>query len=242
MSDESSAPVPRSRTRAGRRNNSGLVDWLREIAIILISALLLSWFVKTLLLQAFFVPSDSMNDTLVLHDRFLVNKLVPDVFDLHRGDIVVFEDPGGWLNPALLPPSSDDPVSEGLRFVGLLPDDSGHLVKRLIGLPGDHVACAGPGSPLTVNGVAVDETLYLKPGAQPSEIAFDVVVPADHVWVMGDNRQQSADSRYHQGESSGGAVSVDQVVGVAFVTVWPLDRFSWHTNPESVFAGVPDPS
>ncbi|MCL2454374.1 MAG: signal peptidase I [Micrococcales bacterium] len=240
---EDAVPAPsrgQSRRRQQKRQASGPLAWLREIAIILVSALVLSWVVKTLLIQAFFIPSESMADTLILDDRILVSKLTPRVLDLSRGDIVVFSDPGGWLVGAEQP--RPGPVGTVLQTVGLMPADSDHLVKRIIGMPGDHVACAGPGEPVTVNGVAIDESRYLKPGSSPSEMAFDVVVPAGHLWVMGDNRQHSSDSRYNQSKPGGGAVPISDVVGVVFVTVWPLDRISTHRNPGSVFADVPRPS
>jgi len=215
---------------------------VRETAIILVSALVLSLIVKTFLVQAFFIPSQSMRETLVENDRILVSKLTPGPFDLKRGDIVVFKDPGGWLTPGVEVPRSAfaEAVNEGLTFIGLLPQDAGeHLVKRVIGLPGDHVASEGAGRPVTVNGVPIDEP-YLAPGSQPSEKAFDVVVPENSLWVMGDNRQQSADSRYNQGRAGGGSVPIDNVVGVAFVTVWPLDRLTLLRNPSETFANVPD--
>ena len=217
-------------------------SWLRETAIILVSALVLSLVVKTFLVQAFFIPSQSMRETLVENDRILVSKLTPGPFELRRGDIVVFKDPGGWLTPQAQPQRT--PLAEGLNealtFVGLLPKDAGeHLVKRVIGLPGDRVACAGPGQPVTVNGEPLDET-YLAPGAQPSEQEFDVVVPEGSLWVMGDNRQQSADSLANMGRPGGGSVPVANVVGVAFVSVWPVDRMSVLSNPSEVFADVPD--
>ncbi|SFK34783.1 signal peptidase I [Cellulomonas sp. KH9] len=238
-------PVVGSRRRnrdTVRRRPGTAWSWLRETAIILVSALVLSLVVKTFLVQAFFIPSQSMQDTLVVNDRILVSKLTPGPFDIKRGDVVVFKDPGGWLNPQIQEPRSPlaEAVTEGLTFVGLLPQDAGeHLVKRVIGLPGDHVACAGPGQPVTVNGVPIDEE-YLAPGSQPSERAFDVVVPPDSLWVMGDNRQHSADSRYNTGSPGGGSVPVDNVVGTAFVTVWPLDRFTLLQNPSATFADVPD--
>ncbi|UZN04834.1 signal peptidase I [Cellulomonas sp. S1-8] len=227
---------------AVRRRPSTAWSWVRETGIILVSALVLSLVVKTFLVQAFFIPSQSMRETLVENDRILVTKLTPGPFDLRRGDVAVFKDPGGWLTPEIVEPRSPfaQAVNDGLTFIGLLPQDAGeHLVKRVIGLPGDHVVCAGPGQPITVNGVALDEP-YLAPGSQPSERAFDVVVPAGSLWVMGDNRQHSADSRYNQGRAGGGSVPVANVVGVAFVTVWPVDRFTTLRNPTETFANVPD--
>ncbi|MGN8246731.1 signal peptidase I [Cellulomonas soli] len=232
--------VPEHRHAARRRQSTGLA-WARETVIILGSALVLSLLVKTFLVQAFFIPSSSMHDTLVEDDRILVSKLTPGPFDLHRGDVVVFKDPGGWLEPTTPPDRGPvgEAVNDALTWVGLLPQDAGsHLVKRVIGLPGDHVACAGAGSPVTVNGVAIEET-YLAEGAIPSEVAFDKVVPEGFLWVMGDNRQHSADSRFNTGNPGGGFVPVDNVVGVAFVTVWPLSRAAVLKNPGEVFADVP---
>ncbi|MFI2752766.1 signal peptidase I [Cellulomonas sp. P22] len=228
-----------------RRRSAGAA-WLRETAIILVSAFVLSFLVKTFLVQAFFIPSESMEDTLVRGDRVLVSKLTPGPFDLHRGDIVVFKDPGSWLGSTADQDQSalGEVLSDALTWVGLLPQDAGqHLIKRLIGLPGDRVACEGAGSPLTVNGVAIDEP-YLAEGATPCDAdrPFDTVVPAGHVWVMGDNRQDSADSRWHMGDPGGGAVPMDNIVGLTFVKVWPLDRAGALRNPSDTFAEVPDPS
>lgn len=218
-----------------------VASFVRETLIILGSAVLLSWIVKTFLAQAFFIPSASMHDTLLEGDRVLVSKLAPGPFDLHRGDIVVFADPGGWLDQQAVPETNV--AQDALIAIGLMPQQSeDHLIKRVIGLPGDRVASAGDGSPLTVNGEPVDESLYLAPGASPSEIAFDVTVPDDALWVMGDNRQHSADSRWHLGDAGGGAVPVDDVVGTAFVTLWPVDRIGLLRNPGDVFADVPDAS
>jgi signal peptidase I len=232
------------RHAAPRRRSSGPMAFLRETAIILVCALALSWVVKTFFVQAFFIPSPSMHDTLIEHDRILVNKLAPGPFDLHRGDIVVFKDPGGWLEGETDAPVSRSRsiVNDVLTFVGLYPQDAGqHLVKRIIGMPGDHVACAGPGEPVTVNGVALDEP-YIAPGSEPSEQKFDITVPASSIWVMGDNRQHSWDSRFHQGNPGGGSVPISNVVGVAFVTVWPIERAGLLHNPAKTFADVPAPT
>lgn len=235
-------PVPTPATRrAARRPRNPVLGFLREVAIILVSAIVLSWVVKTFLAQAFFIPSASMHDTLLEGDRVLVSKLAPGPLDVHRGDIVVFADPGGWLTDQ--EQADTNAFQDALIAIGLAPQQSeDHLIKRVIGLPGDHVSSAGDGTPLEVNGVAIDETLYLAPGANPSEIAFDVTVPENSLWVMGDNRQHSADSRWHMGDPGGGAIPMDDVVGTAFVKLWPLDRLGLLRNPGDVFADVPDPS
>ncbi|CAM5793027.1 Signal peptidase I OS=Cellulomonas persica OX=76861 GN=CPE01_00280 PE=3 SV=1 [Cellulomonas persica] len=243
------APATRSQRRDAerggrRRRRSAGGSILRETAIILVSALVLSWLIKTLLVQAFFIPSSSMHDTLVEDDRIMVSKLTPGPFDLERGDIIVFKDPGGWLEGQKPVEATGwrGAMNDLFTFVGLYPQDAGeHLVKRVIGLPGDRVACAGPGEPVTVNGVELDEP-YLAAGAIPSQMAFDVTVPPDSLWVMGDNRQRSSDSRLHQGDPGGGAIPMDNVVGKAFVLVWPIDRATVLHNPGDTFKDVPDPS
>ena len=240
-SGDEPVPTPASRGNGPRRPRNPVLGFLREVGIILLSAIALSLIVKTFLAQAFFIPSASMHDTLLEGDRVLVSKLVPGPLDVHRGDIVVFADPGGWLPPGEV--ADTNIVQKALITIGLMPQQSeDHLIKRVIGLPGDHVYSAGDGSPLQVNGEPIDETSYLAPGSSPSEIAFDITVPADSLWVMGDNRQSSADSRYHMGEAGGGSIPMSDVVGTAFVKLWPLDRIGLLRNPGDVFADVPDPS
>jgi signal peptidase I len=217
---------------------------LREAAIIVVSALVLSWLIKTFLVQAFFIPSSSMEDTLQVGDRVMVSRLVPDLLDVNRGDIVVFKDPGGWLEPYQEP--DNGPVGNALRdaatFVGLLPQDTGeHLIKRVVGTPGDVVECCDAEGRITINGVAVDETEYLAAGAQPSQTEFSVTVPDGMLFVLGDNRQHSKDSRYNTGNPGGGFVPMDNVVGNAFVIVWPFGDARLLRNPGEVFAGVPAP-
>jgi signal peptidase I len=220
---------------------------IKEFAIVVGMALVLSFIVKTWLLQAFYIPSGSMEDTLVLNDRVIVSKLTPGPVDLKRGDIIVFADPGQWLDET--PKAEQGPVAtvvtETLTFVGLLPDNAeNHLIKRVIGLPGDHVVCCDEGGRITINGTAIKEP-YLKPGDAASEQDFDITVPKGRVWVMGDHRSNSADSRVHDGpENDGSQGSVDErlIVGRAVALVWPLDHLTWLSNPTATFAHVPAPS
>ncbi len=213
--------------------------WLQETVAVIAIALALSLLVKTFLVQAFYIPSSSMEDTLAVNDRIMVNKLAPGISELHRGDVVVFTDPGGWLDDPV--PSRDGltrVVVDVLTFVGIIPHDAGeHLIKRVVGLPGDTVACCGTEDRITVNGVPVDEP-YLKPGVAPSSYEFEVVVPEGAVWLMGDNRSNSADSRAHMGDPGGGFVPVEHVVGRAVVIMWPLDRLGTLGGGQEAFAGV----
>jgi signal peptidase I len=216
---------------------------LRESVIVIPLALLLSLVVKTWLIQGFFIPSGSMEDTLLIGDQVIVSKLTPSLVPLRRGDVIVFEDPDHWL-PAPVPVRRN-PLAGALHltlvFVGLLPSDEGnHLIKRVIGLPGDHVVCCDFRK-LTVNGVALTEP-YLFPGDKPSLEPFDIRVPAGRVWVMGDHRSTSGDSRPHDQGSGGvkGSVPESLIVGRAFVIAWPLRDWSWLANPSGTFAKVPE--
>ena len=147
------------------------------------------------------------------------------MFPVKRGDIIVFEDPANWLGSE----------SEGSGPLG-----KQYLIKRAIGLPGDHVACCTASGQVTVNGVAIDETPYLRPGEQPSLITFDITVTDGHLFVMGDNRSHSADSRLHSDDGSNGLVPIDDVVGVAKLVYWPFSRIHLLSRPDAVFASVPD--
>ncbi|WP_432549097.1 signal peptidase I [Kineococcus arenarius] len=217
---------------------------MRETVLVVAVALVVSLVVKTFLLQAFFIPSESMEQTLDIGDRVIVSKLTPGPFDLHRGDVIVFSDPGGWLTATT--PTQRGPVGTvvagALTFVGLLPEDSDdHLIKRVIGLPGDHVTSDGQG-PVVVNGTPVEESAYLAAGELPSQDQpFDVVVPAGRLWVMGDNRSHSCDSRCNTDTPSGGFVPLDLVTGRAYAVVWPLSHGAWLGTPD-VFDAVPDAS
>lgn len=244
--DEARGQERSQREADGRGAGARLVGAVKELVVVLAMALTLSFVVKTFLVQAFFIPSESMEDTLLVGDRVVVSKLTPGPFDLQRGDIVVFADPGGWLSEQ--DPVDHGPVLNGLRdglvFVGLLPDTSeGHLIKRVIGLPGDHVKCCDAEGRLLVNGEPIDEGAYVRPGEVASLQEFDITVPAGRLWVMGDNRSDSSDSRFHDPGGSGqdGSVPTDLVVGKAAATVWPFDRLSGLSNHAEVFAQVPAP-
>jgi signal peptidase I len=220
---------------------------VKEILIIAVMALVLSFVVKTWLIQAFYIPSGSMENTLVRDDRVIVSKLTPGPFDLNRGDVVVFKDPGNWLGT--VPESREGGPRETLRrvmqFVGLVPDDSDdHLIKRVIGMPGDHVVCCDKDGKLTINGVAVSEP-YIRQGDNPGggKPNFDITVPSGRVWVMGDHRSDSSDSRFHDdGTGATGSVPIEDITGRAVMVVWPIDHVTWLSVPERVYADVPPAS
>jgi signal peptidase I len=222
---------------------SGLLAAIRETAVVVVIALGLSLVVKTFLFQAFFIPSPSMEDTLRIGDRVVVSKLTPGPFALRRGDVVVFTDPGSWLEPIRIPEGDSGPLRSTLRFVGLMPNDSSdHLIKRLIGLPGDRIKCCAPDGRITVNGVPLSEP-YLFPGNPPSDQPFDITVPPGRIWVMGDHRNESADSRAHDdGTGKTGSVPIGDVTGRAFALVWPISHASWLSRHEATFAPVDQPA
>ena len=208
----------------------------REIPVIVVLAIAFSVLIKTFLAQAFYIPSISMEDTLLLNDRVVVNKLTDDAGSIERGDIVVFRDPGGWLDePLTLEPSgARGALRDTLVFLGLAPSaDEEDLIKRVIGIGGDHVVCCDPQGRITVNGMALDEQDYLFPGDVPSEDTFDVTVPPGSLWLMGDHRSRSADARRHQDDERGGMVPAERVIGRAFVLVWPLDRAGVFGTPKT---------
>lgn len=239
------APTPAAGSRAEAKaadeqtGGSQVLAWLKEIATVVVIAVVLSFLIKTFLFRAFFIPSESMVNTLDVDDRIFVNLLVPEPFSLTRGDVVVFRDTKGWLPAA--PEKSDGPftwVQDGLTFVGLLPDNSEqHLVKRVIGLPGDHVVCCDDGGKLTINGTAIDEK-YINAAEVPQVRNFDITVPEGKVWVMGDNRNHSADSRAHM-DADGGFIDLADLEGKAAVIAWPLSRITALDNYPDVFRNVP---
>ncbi len=196
---------------------------------------MISVLIKTFLVQAFYIPSGSMENTLLVNDRVLVNKLTDKPDEIHRGDIVVFRDPGGWLAGNGESTVDDGGVRGAVRdalvFIGLAPAVSEEdLIKRVIGVGGDHVV--GKGNRVSVNDVELAET-YIFPGDQPTEQDFDVTVPEGSLWVMGDHRSVSEDSRAHQDLPGKGFVPVDDVIGRAFTIVWPLDRSQLLRAPDT---------
>lgn len=228
------------------RRRRGPLLFLRDVLVILLIAASVSFLMKTFVVRSFYIPSGSMEDTLIVEDRILVDELTPRWNDFTHGEIIVFKDPGGWLPPR--PPKPERPaLIEGvdwlLTLVGLSTSDSeDHLVKRVIGLPGDHVVCCNEMGQIEINGVAVDELSYLKLPAgstRASNQAFDVTVPADALWVLGDNRTRSQDSRAHQEQLGGGFVPIENVVGRAFFITWPMARLGTFENRSAVFSGVP---
>ncbi|WP_308807150.1 MULTISPECIES: signal peptidase I [unclassified Actinomyces] len=203
--------------------------------LIVLAVLVVVALVKTFVVQTFGIPSGSMEDTLREGDRVAVTMY--DSGDVDRGDIVVFSDPDNWLT-VTEPTGLRGLVQDTLIFLHLLPENTGHyLIKRVIGVGGDHIVADGNGS-LSINGVEVDEP-YLKPGRSASDVAFDVTVPEGYVWVMGDNRSNSADSRFHQDDVNGGFVPLDDVAGIAKIVLWPSSR--WSTLSDGgAFDAVPD--
>ncbi|MFF2051512.1 signal peptidase I [Leifsonia sp. NPDC058194] len=247
MTEETVSPRAQRAPGEERDRQRSVVRFVRDIAVIVVVALLVSFLVKTFVVRSFYIPSGSMENTLQIQDKIIVNELQPSLFPVARGDVVVFRDPGGWLPPAA--PTHQNAIGQAvdtaLTFVGLSASDSDdHLVKRVIGLPGDRVACCSATGRLTVNGVAIDEPYIIIPSGQQNAatLAFDVTVPAGELWVMGDNRYGSQDSSRNQGLPGHGFVPLANVVGRAFVISWPASRWTWLDDYPEVFARVEEKS
>ncbi|MEV6790479.1 signal peptidase I [Streptomyces sp. NPDC051320] len=231
-------------TRAERRKLARKVkrrrrrSAVKEVPLLIVVAVLIALVLKTFLVQAFVIPSGSMEETIRIGDRVLVNKFTPWFgWQPHRGDVVVFRDPGHWLPPEEQQANNDPvgvkQVKEGLTFIGLLPsNDEQDLIKRVIGVGGDTVKCCDTNGKVTVNGVPLDEP-YLHPGNPPSTLKFQVKVPMGRIFVMGDHRSNSADSRFHLNEAFQGTVSVDGVIGRAEVIAWPFGHWTRLSEPKT---------
>ncbi len=246
MSDQTASTPDAVASVPSDRRRRGWGAFLRDIVVIILIALAVSFLVKTFVVRSFYIPSASMNNTLIEQDRILVDELTPRFGQYSRGDVVVFRDPGGWLPVSTQP--ARPPLEEGADWVLSLfglsaPDSDDHLIKRVIGTPGDHVVCCNALGQTSVNGVPLDEP-YVKlfPGATaPNPVPYDITVPQGSLWVLGDNRNSSKDSRFNQDQPGHGFVPIDNVVGRAFLITWPFSRFGLIDFHHNVFAGVPAP-
>lgn len=220
-----------------------VLGWLLETVIVIVGAIVISSLLRAFVAQMFIIPSGSMENTLQISDRVVVSKFG----GFQRGDVVVFEDPGNWLTHPVA--TERNIVTETLEFIGVLPSSKDeYLIKRVIGMPGDHVRVNETGL-IEVNGFPLDETnyLYSANGVQnaPAVVPFDIVVPAKHIFVLGDHRSNSMDSRCRlandsQDPGDSAFVPVDKVVGAAVAIVAPLDRLATFDVPDT-FADVPAP-
>jgi signal peptidase I len=222
-------PLPEAGGRPPESPSKPLPVW-QESVLLVGTAVILALLIKTFFVQAFYIPpSGSMRDTLEDNDRILVQKMSYWFSSPQRGDIVVFDDPADWLGDESAA-APGNVLTEAMSFIGLYPS-GGHLVKRVIGVGGDSVACRQ--GVVDVNGVALRESGYVTLSRQACDGHWSVVVPSGHLWVLGDNRRHSADSRAHMGDPGGGFVPVDDVVGKAFVVVWPVHRWQFLHRPSA---------
>ena len=206
-----------------------------DVPVTILIAIGVVLLITTFLVKPFSIPSGSMENTLGIGNRVLVNRMVYRTRPIERGDIIVFAGDVPQRNP----------VSAAFAWVGqsfgLVAPDSTDFIKRVIGVGGDHVQCCDVQGRITVNGVPLNEKSYLYPGDVPSMQMFDVVVPEGALWVMGDHRSDSADSRSHMGDPGGGFVPESRVVGRAMMVLWPLTSLRILPIPET-FAKVPAPA
>jgi signal peptidase I len=217
--------------KSGKRGKRRRSFW-RELPVLIVVALVLALVIKAFAIQAFYIPSASMENTLDIGDRVLINKIVYHLRPIHRGDIIVFDGTGSWDFDT--PTGSSNIFSKAVdELEGLvgISHDSSIYIKRVIGVPGDHVACCNAAGRVTVNGVPLSEGSYLFPRNVPSTQKFSITVPAGNLWVMGDHRLVSYDSRGHQGDPGGGSIPESAVLGRAFVVIWPPSRWGFLNIP-----------
>lgn len=237
------ARVTARANRAYKRRPSKLKA-ARDLVLVILGAVLISALLKAFVVSAYFIPSASMENTLMIGDQVVVSQLTPSLFPLARGNVVVFRDSANWLrrSPAVAPgpPTPASILTTIGSLIGVIPtggDD--HLIKRIIGMPGDHIVCCTAAGMTTIDGHTLIEPYVRAP--TPAERAanpapeFDVVVPPGALWVMGDNRFDSADSRYHQNDSGRGFVPITDVVGRAMIVSWPVPRWSFLYTFPNVF-------
>jgi len=223
MSPQPESPTPATAVRPGEDTTERPRSRLRRVTVVAV-ALLLMVVVRTLLVQSFYIPSGSMQPTLEPGDRILVSKLGGSS-SVHRGDVVVFDGtttfgrPDGGSVPTGLIARTLGGVASALSVGG----NESDYVKRVVGMPGDRVVCCDQTGHLSINGRSVTEP-YLHAGDDPSDLTFDVRVPAGRIWLMGDHRSDSADSRAHLGDPGGGMVRLEDVIGTAKVVYWPPNR------------------
>lgn len=200
----------------------------RELVTVVGTALILSILVRTFLVQAFYVPSASMKDTLQENDRIIVSKISTRLTGIDRSNVIVFHDPGGWLGEGF-PNPYDTPVGRVLQAIGIVPSNSGNdLVKRVIGVANDRVECCDLEGRITVNGIANDAS-FTKDGVTSDQVTFSVLVPEGNVFVLGDNRGNSEDSRFHL-DKNNGMVPVEEIIGRVSMRIWPIGRIGGIEN------------
>jgi signal peptidase I len=218
-----SADVPSARRRRAKHRKRSF--W-RDLVVIVVAALALTILLKSFVVQVFSIPTGSMETTLLPGDRILVSKIVYRFRPIARGDIVVFSGAGSWDPVA---PGPSNPLvrlwDDAVNLVGIAGPQTDY-VKRVIGISGDHVVCCNTAGQITVNGVPLSEKSYIFPGAAPSLEHFNIIVPAGRLWVMGDDRGNSDDSRYRQADPGNGTIPESAVVGRAFLIIWPFSRIS----------------